>query len=46
MFVSCLVGLAALVVGLVLGGAIALYLLFVLLAWLFVLLVYYTVKMM
>lgn len=43
---SCVVSLLALVAGLLLGGAVAFYLLFVLLGWLFVLLVYYTVKMM
>lgn len=43
---SCIAGLAALAAGLLLGGTVAFYLLFVLLAWLFVLLVYYTVKMM
>lgn len=42
---SCIAGLAALAVGLLLGSTWAFYLLFVLLAWLFVLLVYYTVKM-
>lgn len=44
--VSCLLGLAALVAGAVLGSVTAFYLLFVLLAWLLVLLVYYTVKLM
>lgn len=43
---SCVVSLLALIAGLVLGGTAAFYLLFVLLGWLFVLLVYYTVKMM
>lgn len=43
---SCVVSLLAMFVGLLLGGTVAFYLLFVLLAWLFVLLVYYTVKMM
>lgn len=46
MFLSCLLGVLALIAGLLLGGTVAFYLLFVLLAWLFVLLVYYTVKMM
>jgi len=46
MFLSCALGLLALVAGLLLGSTAAFYLLFVLLAWLFVLLVYYTVKMM
>lgn len=43
---SCIAGLAALAAGSLLGSTGAFYLLFVLLAWLFVLLVYYTVKMM
>ena len=43
---SCLVGLAALVAAMVLGANAAYYLMFVMVAWLFVLLVYYTVKMM
>ena len=43
---SCVVSLLALFAGLLLGGTVAFYLLFVLLGWLFVLLVYYTVKMM
>lgn len=45
-FLSCAFGLLALAAGLLLGSTVAFYLLFVLLAWLFVLLVYYTVKMM
>lgn len=45
-FLSCAISLLALTAGLLLGSAAAFYLLFVLLAWLFVLLVYYTVKMM
>lgn len=44
--VSCMVSLLALLAGLLLGGTVAFYLLFVLIVWLFVLLVYYTVKMM
>lgn len=44
--VSCVISLAAMLGGLLLGSAVAFYLLFVLLAWLFVLLVYYTVKLM
>lgn len=43
---SCMVSLLALLAGVLLGGTVAFYLLFVLVAWLFVLLVYYTVKMM
>jgi len=46
LFLSCAIGLLALAAGLLLGGTAAFYLLFVLLAWLFILLVYYTVKMM
>jgi len=46
MLVSCVISLAAMLGGLLLGSAVAFYLLFVLLAWLFVLLVYYTVKLM
>ena len=46
MFLSCALGVLALAAGLLLGSTAAFYLLFVLLAWLFVLLVYYTVKMM
>lgn len=43
---SCLVSLAAVVLALALGGAVAYYLIFLMIAWLFALLVYYTVKMM
>ena len=43
---SCVFGLIALAAGLVLGSAMAFYLMFGLLAWLLVLLVYYTVKLM
>ena len=43
---SCVVSLAAMLAGLLLGSTVAFYLLFVLLSWLCVLLVYYTVKMM
>lgn len=46
LFLSCAIGLLALAAGLLPGGTAAFYLLFVLLAWLFILLVYYTVKMM
>lgn len=45
-FLSCLAGLAALVIALAAGAAAAYYLVYVMVAWLFVLLVYYTVKMM
>lgn len=44
--VSCLVGLAAVLAAAVLGPNAAYYLIFVMAAWLFALLVYYTVKMM
>lgn len=43
---SCLAGLAAVAAGLVLGSTAAYYLIFVMIAWLFALLVYYTVKLM
>ena len=43
--VSCLASLAAVVVGL-LASSTAYYLIFVMVAWLFALLVYYTVKLM
>ncbi len=43
---SCQISLLAMLAGLLLGSTVAFYLLFVLVAWLFVLLVYYTVKMM
>ncbi|MEA4932721.1 MAG: hypothetical protein VB071_03910 [Lawsonibacter sp.] len=45
-FLSCLVGVAAVVAAMILGANIAYYLIFVIVAWLFALLVYYTVKMM
>lgn len=44
--VSCLAGLIAVAAGLILGGMAAYYLIFVMVAWLFALLVYYTVKLM
>ena len=43
---SCVFGILALAACLVLGSMVAFYLLFALLAWLLVLLVYYTVKLM
>ena len=46
MLVTAVANVAALILGLVLGGTIAYYLIYVLVAWLFGLLVYYTVKMM
>lgn len=45
-FLSCALGVLALCACLVLGEAAAFYLLFALLAWLLLLLVYYTVKLM
>ena len=44
--VSCLVGLVALLAAMILGANIAYYLMFAMVAWLFALLVYYTVKLM
>lgn len=44
--VSCLASLAAVAAAMVLGGTAAYYLIFVMVAWLFALLVYYTVKLM
>ena len=44
--VSCLVGLLALLAAMVLGPNLAYYLIFAMVAWLFALLVYYTVKLM
>ena len=46
MFVSCGVSLVAIAAAIRMGGAVAYYLLFAMVAWLFALLVYYTVKMM
>lgn len=43
---SCLVGLATLLAAVLLGSGVAYYLLFLMVAWMFVLLVYYTVKLM
>jgi hypothetical protein len=43
---SCLAALLALAAAMVLGASAAYYLLFVMIAWLFALLVYYTVKLM
>ena len=43
---SCCAGVATMVLSLVLGGVVAYYLIYVMIAWLFALLVYYTVKMM
>lgn len=46
MFVSCAVSLVAIAAAIAVGGALSYYLLFAMVAWLFALLVYYTVKMM
>lgn len=46
MLVSCGAALAALVAAMILGASAAYYLIFALLAWIFALFVYYTVKMM
>lgn len=43
---SCVVGLIAVVATLIIGANFAYYLIFVMVAWLFALLVYYTVKLM
>ena len=44
--ISCLAGLAALVAAMLLGSMAAYYLIFLMLAWMFALFVYYTVKLM
>ena len=46
LLVTCLASLAAVVVAMVAGDMVAYYLMFVMVAWLFALFVYYTVKMM
>ena len=46
LLVTCLASLAAVVIAMVAGGMVAYYLIFVMLAWLFALFVYYTVKLM
>lgn len=43
---SCLVGVVAIIAALALGATVAYYLIFAMVAWLFALLVYYTVKLM
>ena len=43
---SCLASLVAMVVALLAGGTVAYYLVYVMIAWLFALFVYYTVKLM
>lgn len=45
-YVTCIGGIAAIGAAQFLGGAVAYYLLYAVVAWLFALLVYYTVKMM
>ncbi len=45
-FLSCLASLVCVVAGLLAGSTVAYYLIFVMVAWLFALLVYYTVKLM
>lgn len=45
-FASCVVGLAVVAAALALGATVSYYLIFAMVAWLFVLLVYYTVKLM
>lgn len=46
MLLSCVVGLAAIAIAAFVGVALSFYLLYAMVAWLFALLVYYTVKMM
>lgn len=46
LLVTCLASLAAIVVALLAGDTVAYYLMFVMVAWLFALFVYYTVKLM
>ena len=46
LLVTCLASLAAVLVALAAGGTVAYYLIFVMVAWLFALFVYYTVKLM
>lgn len=46
MRVTSVVNMVMLVLALALGGAVAYYLIYLMVAWLFALLVYYTVKMM
>lgn len=46
LLVTCLASLAVVVAAMVAGGAVAYYLMFVMVAWLFALFVYYTVKLM
>lgn len=46
MLLSCVVSLASIVIAVFVGGALSFYLMYAMVAWLFALLVYYTVKMM
>lgn len=46
MYLSCVVAVAVVALAACVGGALAYYLLYAMVAWLFALLVYYTVKMM
>jgi len=46
LLITCLASLVAVVAALLAGGTVAYYLMFVMLAWLFALFVYYTVKLM
>lgn len=46
LLVTCLASLAAVVVAMLAGGTVAYYLVYVMIAWLFALFVYYTVKLM
>ena len=46
MLATCLASLAAVVIALLAGGTLAYYLVYVMIAWLFALFVYYTVKLM
>lgn len=45
-YITCVLGVAALAVALLLGSTVAYYLIFVMVAWLFCMAVYYTVRMM
>lgn len=46
LLVTCLASLAAVIIAMFTSGAVAYYLIFVMIAWLFALFVYYTVKLM
>ena len=46
LLVTCLASLAAVIVAMLVGGTVAYYLVYVMIAWLFALFVYYTVKLM